>query len=162
MTTPFADDSGARATLPRARRWRIGIGTLGAGAAVWARWRPFRVEVEGTSMAPDVAPGEWLVAIRTSRVRRGDVVVFEHPDRPGFDLVKRVAAIPGDTIGALTLKPGEYWVLGDAREASTDSRWFGPVPLGRLRGVVVLRYRPPSRARWLRPIRVPKVPRIGD
>src|SRR5256886_16045401 len=71
MTTPFADDSGARATLPRARRWRIGIGTLGVGAAVWARWRPFRVEVEGTSMAPDVAPGEWLGATRTARRPRG-------------------------------------------------------------------------------------------
>src|SRR3989442_15799658 len=83
MTTPFADDSGARATLPRARRWRIGIGTLGAGAAVWARWRPFRVEVEGTSMAPDIAPGEGLVAIRTAPVLRGGVGFLRHPHPPG-------------------------------------------------------------------------------
>ena len=119
-------------------------------AAAWAAWRPFRVAVEGTSMAPELEPGDWLVATRPARPRPGDLVVVEHPERPGFELVKRLTTLPGGSVGALVLGPGEYWVTGDRRGSSTDSRWFGPVGARHIRGVVRLRYWPPRRIAWLR------------
>ncbi len=57
----------------------------------WAclRWKPCRVEIEGGSMAPTLAPGDWALVARPSRYERGDVVVVEHPGRPGYEMVKR-------------------------------------------------------------------------
>jgi len=101
-------------------------------------------------MAPELEPGDWLVATRRARLRPGDLVVVEHPERPGFELVKRLAALPGDSMGALVLGPDEYWVTGDRRGSSTDSTWFGPVGARNIRGVVRLRYRPLARLAWLR------------
>ena len=75
------------------------LATLFAGIAAaygFQRWRPFRVEVAGTSMRPTLEPGDWALAIRVRSVRRGDIVVVEHPERPGFELVKRVVHVAGD------------------------------------------------------------------
>jgi signal peptidase I len=111
--------------------------------------RLFRVAVEGMSMAPEIRPGDYLVAMRTGRLRPGDLVVVEHPDRPGFEMVKRVTGLPGDRVGDRIMGPGEHWVMG-AAAGSTDSRSFGPVGLGAIRGVVRLRYWPPGRIRLFR------------
>ncbi len=119
-------------------------------AAAWAAWRPFRVAVEGTSMGPELEPGDLLVATRTGLLRPGDLVVVEHPERPGFELVKRLTALPGEYVGALALGPDQYWVTGDRRGSSADSTWFGPVGARHIRGVVRLRYWPPRRLAWLR------------
>jgi signal peptidase I len=97
-------------------------------------------------MAPGLVPGDFLVATAGSVPRRGDVVVVEHPERPGFELVKRLAAVPGDPMQGHPLGPGEHWVVGDHGEGSTDSRAFGPVPEAAIRGVVRFRYWPPGRA----------------
>jgi hypothetical protein len=70
-------------------------------------------------------------------VRRGAVVVVEDPRRPGFELVKRVRAVPGDVAPDGSRLDGRYWVEGDRAEASTDSRAFGPVEPGSMRGRVV-------------------------
>lgn len=59
-------------------------------------------------------------------------------------LVKRVTALPGDpvphqarrAIGAETVPPGHFVAIGDAPH-SVDSRWFGLVPMDRVRGVVI-------------------------
>ena len=120
-----------------------------AGAHV--RWRLFRVEVVGGSMRPALEPDEWAIAVRTRTPRRGDVVVLVHPERPGFELVKRVTAIAGDVApDGRTLDAGTIWVEGDASDASTDSRAFGPVGIGTLRGRVVAVYHPWRRARRVR------------
>jgi signal peptidase I len=110
------------------------------------RWKPFRVEVSGPSMSPALMPGDWALAVRPGRVRRRDVVVVEHPGRPGFELVKRVVAVPGERAphGAI-LGPGEWWVEGDSSGQSTDSRHFGLVRTEQLRATVRLIYWPPSR-----------------
>jgi nickel-type superoxide dismutase maturation protease len=118
--------------------------------AAWGRWRPFLVAVEGESMAPGFEPGDWLVAVRPRQVRQGSVVILEHPERPGFEMIKRVTGLPGDVVGAVRLGPDQHWVLGERPEASTDSRWFGPVSRSAMRGVAVLRYWPPSRAMLVR------------
>lgn len=70
-------------------------------------------------MTPTLHPGDWVFGVRgPRRIRPGDVVVVDHPDRPGFRLVKRVVAT-GDR--GLEL-------AGDNPAASTDSRHFGAVP----------------------------------
>lgn len=121
-----------------------------AGGYTFLRWRPFRVEVLGRSMRPTLEPGDWALAVTTSSIRRGDVVVVEHPDRPGFEMVKRVVGVPGDLGGdGRILEADAFWVQGDAPGDSTDSRSFGPVRQGSIRGRVRLVYHPLERARRL-------------
>ena len=101
-------------------------------------------------MLPTLVPGEWALTVMPSSWRRGDVVVLEHPDRPGFEMVKRLTAIPGDEVEGRTLGADEWWVLGDHATASTDSRRFGPVKGEALKARVVLIYRPPADRRFVR------------
>lgn len=71
-------------------------------------------------MLPTLEPGDGLVAVRSQRVRRGQVRCFEHPDRPDFWLVKRVGGIRGDVFEACS----------DNRiPEAADSRRFGDVPV---------------------------------
>jgi nickel-type superoxide dismutase maturation protease len=130
-------------------RWVV-LGLLMAATALWWwRRRPFRVAVEGTSMAPTLLPGDFLVAVRVtaSRLRRGDLVVVQHPLQPGVEMVKRLTGLPGDEVGTgggYVLGSDEFWIAGDDPAASTDSRHFGPVSANRIGGVVRLRYWPRS------------------
>ena len=143
----------------RKRRRAAGPLALGlaAVAGAYAAFRPFRLAVEGESMAPALMPGDWVLVVRPRRIRRGDVVVLEDPRTPGFELVKRIVGLPGDRlevtgtweagdVAGVVLGAGEYWVKGDAPERSTDSRTFGPVRRERIRGVVLVRY---WSAEWL-------------
>lgn len=119
---------------------------MAVAAYAFLRWKPFRVEVSGPSMRPQLEPGDWAVAFAVSRFRRGDVVVVEHPRRPGMEMVKRVVAVPGDVApDGRVLDHDEFWVEGDSAEGSTDSRQFGPVRRGHLRAQVRLVYWPPER-----------------
>jgi nickel-type superoxide dismutase maturation protease len=129
-------------------RRRAILPALVLAVTVWWWWhrRPFRVAVEGESMLPTLAPGDFLVAVKASALRRGSLVVVDHPGRPGYEIVKRLAAVPGDEVGGTVMAPGEYWVLGDHPDGSSDSRQFGTVTEGAIRGVVRLRYWPVQRA----------------
>jgi len=136
---------------PRATRKSVLAVAVFTVSAAWAllRWKPFRVEIVGGSMRPALEPGEWALAVSSSTFRRGDVVVLEHPERPGFDLVKRVTGVPGDlTPDGRILDADAFWVEGDA-DASTDSRAFGPVPRSALAGRLRLVYFPFDRRRLL-------------
>lgn len=118
-----------------------------------------RVVVRGRSMEPALMPGERVLfdrlAYRDAPPRRGDVVLAEHPERPGFRIVKRVAGGPGDTVEAegrtWTLDEGEWLLLGDAPDASTDSRDFGPVSRQAMLGRGWLVYWPPGSVRRILP-----------
>ncbi|GAB4286291.1 MAG: signal peptidase I [Coriobacteriia bacterium] len=107
--------------------------------------------------------------------RPGDIVVLDDPTGTVPNIIKRVIAVEGQTVdindgtvyvdgvaldepytyGAVT-QPGDVplpievpedhvWVMGDNRENSYDSRWFGPQPLTSLKGKAVYRMWPPSR-----------------
>jgi len=132
---------------------RYPIWALAMGVAVlWLLVRrPFRVAVEGESMAPALEAGDFLIALRSGPIRRGVLVVVEHPARPGYEMVKRVQGVPGDSIEGIALGHDQFWVVGDNAAASTDSRSLGAFARQSIRGVVRLRYWPPSRLALLSP-----------
>ncbi len=112
------------------------------------------------------------VAPSLGELTRGDVVVMRYPRNPAVDFVKRVVGLPGDRIalkngqlwvnGAMApdewtciadlettaevdVPAGCYFVLGDNRPISCDSREFGLVPESLLRGRVRARFWPLDR-----------------
>lgn len=87
-------------------------------------------------MRPALEAGDRLVVLRRRRYRPGDVVAARDPRVPARVIVKRVAGVDGDCVV----------LLGDAPQASTDSRMFGPVPAAGLLGRAIYRYAPPARA----------------
>jgi type IV secretory pathway protease TraF len=96
-------------------------------------------------MAPSLLPGDRVIVVTPGSYRRGDVVVIEHPGRPGYEMIKRLTAVPGDAVRGRRLAPGEFWVEGDG-PASTDSRHFGPVTGAALKARAEVVYLP--RRRW--------------
>jgi len=75
-----------------------------------------RFVVAEDSMLPTLRSGDGLIAVRSRRLRRGQIRCFEHPERPGFWLVKRVGDVRGETFEAVS----------DNRAIVTvDSRRFG-------------------------------------
>ena len=86
-------------------------------------------------MEPTLHDGDWIIARRDGLAGAGDVVVLEHPERLGMLIVKRVQSVDAEG----------YWVVGDAPDASTDSRHFGAVPT--VVGRVIWRVRPWGRIR---------------
>jgi len=129
-------------------------------------------EIKGSSMQPTFANGERVVVLKSFYgLARGDIIIFASKDDPSKDLIKRVVGLPldrltiegghlrvngepteegyllgGDTgFGydqTLTLDNGSYFVLGDNRPDSHDSRYFGSVPQANIKGRVVLRWWP--------------------
>ena len=108
------------------------------------------------------------------RPARGDIVLFRDP-RIGIDDIKRVCGLPGELVelvggaliidgatlnepyaiaratngsdhGAWMLAEGEYFVLGDNRNDSRDSKIFGPVNRSSIVGRVWRRYGPSGRS----------------
>jgi signal peptidase I len=116
---------------------------VAAGVATSLTHRLLAYRIDDHSMEPTLHPGDYVLGVRRRHVRPGEVVVFDHPRRPGFEMVKRVVAGPGQQVGQITLGSGEFWVRGDNRAAgSVDSRAMGPIPLERLRARLFCRYRP--------------------
>ena len=132
--------------------------------------QPF--EVQQRSMVPTIAPAEYILidklTPRFDGYHYGDVVVFEPPNaEPGTDptpFIKRIIGLPGDTVSldveggtAPTLCPdpdcpnaweipaGSYFVMGDNRLESQDSRSFGPIEEELILGRAWLRYFPLER-----------------
>jgi signal peptidase I len=108
---------------------------------------------------------------RISAIERGDVVVFHYPRDPEKSYIKRVIALPGDRISIdhgvlwlngkrqsenyvpeeyrdsrsmteITVPEGSFFMMGDHRSISSDSREFGPVERGLIYGKAVFVYWP--------------------
>ncbi len=149
--------------------------------------------VDGSSMAPTFASNELLIVNRLSYLdlnltwipgvdneswrpfgepRQGDVVVFAFPGDVTRDFIKRVIAVPGQTvelrdgevivdgipldepyldqewngtIASQVVPAGQLFVLGDNRNNSFDSRSWGMLDQELLVGRADLRYWPFSR-----------------
>lgn len=90
-----------------------------------------RFVVRGESMMPAILPGERVLvdtlAYRWELPQRDDIVLANHPERPGLVMLKRIAAVQDDEVQGRRLNEDEYWLLGDTPEFSTDSRELGPV-----------------------------------
>ncbi len=136
----------------------IALAVVVIGSAVAVRWMYCVVAVTGTSLEPELAPGDRLLARRCGlrSLRLGEFVIIREPGltgrrrRPvwltsaGRDVwvVKRVAALPGDPVPAAVrtaagtaLVPRRTLVaLGD-RPDSRDSRQWGLIPASSVLGV---------------------------
>ena len=157
-------------------------------------------KVEGSSMEPTLRHGEYLLVNKAAYMgvnpaevvrllpfangaddgasfypfglpQRGDIAVFRYPRDPSRDFIKRVVAVPGETVEVragvvyvndekveepyilanptYTRKPyvlpaGEFFVLGDNRANSSDSHVWGPVPMENIVGKAWFTYWPPA------------------
>jgi signal peptidase I len=111
------------------------------------------------------------IAYRVGEIHAGDVVVFQYPRDHAKSYIKRVIALPGDDLRIdhgrvvvngvrlkepylqsrfaddrsqpeMVLPPREYFVMGDHRSISSDSRDFGPVDRALIYGKAVFVYWP--------------------
>lgn len=135
--------------------------------------------VNGNSMEPSLYNGDILVYLHCSEIERYDIINFR-PDIDNAVYVKRVVAVPGETVWIsedgylyvngeriedeysfepmeytffgdpeITLAEDEYYVLGDNRNDSIDSRILGPVRKENICGEVIFRILPLNRMGWL-------------
>lgn len=95
--------------------------------------------IAGPSMEPTYHAGNVVMTepVEDELLTRDRVVIVRSENK---SIIKRIEGVPGDTVSVggkpYTLKADEYYVLGDNRDESYDSRAFGPVKKEDIRAVV--------------------------
>ncbi|MCA9901554.1 MAG: signal peptidase I [Ardenticatenaceae bacterium] len=132
-----------------------------------------RYRIDGSSMNPTLENGQYLLINNFSyylnEPNHGDIIVFKHPNSD-LNLIKRVIGVPGDHVeirdrqvmvngvllaetyiqaeptytGDWTVPNGEFFVLGDNRNSSSDSHSWGFLPEANIIGKAVVVYWPIS------------------
>jgi signal peptidase I len=133
------------------------------------------VRIEGDSMAPLLCDHEAIfinrIVYHLEPIQRGDVVVFAYPLDGTKSFIKRIVALPGETVeirqglvyvngnclpeayvpsqyvdlsdfGPMQVPSDSYFVMGDHRSSSNDSRVFGTVARRLIHGRAVFAYWP--------------------
>ena len=111
--------------------------------------------------------GQILLLYKLANVDYGDIVVLDE-EKEGEIIIKRIIGMPGDTVSIrdntiyvngeeveedyaygetsdyeeITLDDDEYFILGDNRPISKDSRYFGPVKEDEIIGKIIFRLWP--------------------
>jgi signal peptidase I len=152
-------------------------------------------KIPSSSMEPNLLVGDHLLVnkfvsaptlssleeglLPIDAIRRGDIIVFKHPQMPERDLIKRTIGLPGETIelrdrriyvngkaldepyahflfpagsgdvaegdvrrrfGPVTVPAGHYFMMGDNRDNSEDSRYWGFLPREHVKGKALFLY----------------------
>lgn len=87
------------------------------------------------------------ISTRYGWIQRGDIIITRSPHNPKQFICKRVVGLGGDSLlqydGSILLIPKGYlWIEGDNERNSTDSRSYGPIPMGLVRGRALFRIWP--------------------
>nr|WP_321464269.1 signal peptidase I [uncultured Desulfobulbus sp.] len=152
-------------------------------------------KIPAGSMLPTLKIGDHLLVdksiYKSSPIQREDIIVFPMPKKPEIDYIKRVIALPGDSIeivdkevfingekqnhsysihldtrviekdssprdnfGPVKIQDGNVFVMGDNRDNSYDSRFYGFIPIETIKGKFIQIYwswdKETSSIRWNR------------
>lgn len=125
------------------------------------------VRVDGDSMKNTLKNGDILLLYKLSSINRFDIIVLDE-EKDNEKIIKRVIGMPGETVAIkkdkiyindkviddeyaygetsdynkVTLRDNEYFILGDNRLISKDSRYFGPIKENEIKGKIVFRLFP--------------------
>jgi len=152
-----------------------------------------RVSLQGytvrySCMLPNIENGEWIMVSKAAywfaEPERGEVVVFEPPTSSQFPYIKRIIALPGETVEvkddqvfingvpleedyvmepphytmpAKTIPDNDYFVLGDNRNNSNDSHTGWTVPRENMIGEAWFVYWPPNKLRLVKHYSYPEL-----
>ncbi|CDE49422.1 signal peptidase IB [Firmicutes bacterium CAG:460] len=125
------------------------------------------VRVDGDSMKNTLKNGDILLLYKLGSINRLDIIVLDE-EKDNEKIIKRVIGLPGETVAIkkgkiyindkviddeyaygetsdydkVTLEDDEYFILGDNRLISKDSRYFGPIKENEIKGKIVFRLFP--------------------
>lgn len=125
------------------------------------------VRVDGDSMKNTLKKGDILLLYKLGSINRLDIIVLDE-EKDNEKIIKRVIGLPGETVAIkkgkiyinnkviddeyaygetsdydkVTLEDDEYFILGDNRLISKDSRYFGPIKENEIKGKIVFRLFP--------------------